>query len=73
MDVGRRRKLCQKASPNATALPGGTGRVAAAELVGNQCGACRVELDRVAFNAARAAPVDTVVRCENCGAILVRN
>jgi predicted nucleic acid-binding Zn-ribbon protein len=51
----------------------GTGRVAAAELIGNQCGACRVELDRVAFNAARAAPVDTVVRCENCGAILVRN
>ena len=51
----------------------GTGRVAAAELVGNQCGACRVELDRVAFNATRAAPVDTVVRCENCGAILVRN
>ena len=51
----------------------GTGRVAAAELVGNQCGACRVELDRVAFNAARAAPVDAVVRCENCGAILIRN
>lgn len=51
----------------------GTGRVAAAELTGNQCGACRVELDRVAFSATRSAPVDTVVRCENCGAILVRN
>lgn len=51
----------------------GTGRVAAAELTGNQCGACRVELDRVAFNAARAAAPDVVVRCENCGAILIRN
>jgi predicted nucleic acid-binding Zn-ribbon protein len=51
----------------------GSGRVAAAELRGNQCGACRVELDRVAFNAAKSAPPDAVVRCEECGAILIRN
>ena len=51
----------------------GQGKVAAAELIGGQCGACRVQLDVSAVNTARSAPVDMVVRCDDCGAILVRN
>ncbi len=49
------------------------GKVAAAEMIGGQCGSCRVQLDVVAVNAARSAPVDAVVRCDECGAILIRN
>lgn len=47
----------------------GTG---AAALVARQCRACRLELDRTALAALRDAPADAVVRCEECGVILVR-
>jgi uncharacterized protein len=47
----------------------GTG---AGELVGNRCGACRLEIDRSELGRVTAAPADEVVRCEQCGAILVR-
>ncbi|WP_111765226.1 zinc ribbon domain-containing protein [Nakamurella deserti] len=48
------------------------GRVAAGELLGGRCGACRMEIDRTALGELKAAPVDAVVRCPECGAILVR-
>jgi len=47
----------------------GTG---AALLVSRRCQACRLELDRTAIAELRAAAADAVVRCEECGAILVR-
>jgi len=47
----------------------GTG---AAALVQRRCQACRLELDRTALAALRAAPPDEVVYCEECGVILVR-
>lgn len=49
------------------------GRVAAALLVGGQCQACRLTLDSVALQEIRTADPDEVVRCTECGAILVRN
>ncbi|KAA5826507.1 C4-type zinc ribbon domain-containing protein [Saccharopolyspora hirsuta] len=48
------------------------GGVAAGLLQGARCGACRIELDRTALNEVREAADDDVVRCEECGAILVR-
>lgn len=48
------------------------GRVAAALLVGGQCQACRLTLDSVALQEIRTADPDEVVRCTECGAILVR-
>jgi len=48
---------------------GGTG---AALLRERRCGACRLELDRTAMAALRAAPPDEVVHCEECGTVLVR-
>lgn len=47
----------------------GTG---AALLRERRCGACRLELDRTALSALRAAPADAVVHCEECGTVLVR-
>ncbi|GAA4877574.1 zinc ribbon domain-containing protein [Saccharopolyspora cebuensis] len=46
--------------------------VGAGLLQGARCGACRLELDRSALNDVREAAPDDVVRCEECGAILVR-
>lgn len=50
-----------------------TGQVAAAQLAGARCGACRIEIDRTALAEIRSAPVDEVVRCSECGAILIRS
>src|SRR5262249_13617190 len=47
----------------------GTG---AALLRARRCGACRLELDRTAIANIRGAAPEEVVRCEECGAILVR-
>jgi uncharacterized protein len=46
--------------------------VGAGRLQGSRCGACRIELDRSALKEVREAAADDVVRCEECGAILVR-
>ena len=46
--------------------------VGAGPLQGNRCGACRIELDRSALAEVRDAAADDVVRCEECGAIMVR-
>ena len=48
------------------------GKVAAGELLGGRCGACRIEIDRIALAELKAAPIEAVVRCPECGAILVR-
>jgi predicted nucleic acid-binding Zn-ribbon protein len=48
------------------------GKVAAGELAGGRCGACRIEIDRIALAEIKAAPIDAIVRCPECGAILVR-
>jgi uncharacterized protein len=47
----------------------GTG---AALLRARRCGACNMELDRTAIGHIRDAAPDEVVRCDECGAILVR-
>jgi predicted nucleic acid-binding Zn-ribbon protein len=47
----------------------GTG---AALLREGRCGACRLELDRTAIGHLREASPDEVVRCEECGVVLVR-
>ena len=44
----------------------------AGELVGARCGACRMEMDRSEVRDIAAAAPDEVVRCEQCGAIVVR-
>jgi predicted nucleic acid-binding Zn-ribbon protein len=48
-----------------------SGRGAAA-LRGRQCQGCRMELNPVDLDAIRSAPPEQVVRCEECGRILVR-
>jgi uncharacterized protein len=50
-----------------------SGKVGAARLAGSRCEGCRMDLDRVALAEIHAAGVDTVVRCPECGAILVRS
>ena len=47
----------------------GTG---AALLRERRCGACRLELDRTAIGRLRDAAPDEVLRCEECGVVLVR-
>ncbi|MGH3822330.1 MAG: zinc ribbon domain-containing protein [Pseudonocardiaceae bacterium] len=47
----------------------GTG---AALLREGRCGACQLELDRTAIGHLREASPDEVVRCEECGVVLVR-
>ena len=49
-----------------------SGKVAAAELRGGRCEACRIDLDTFEVSALRSAPSDDVLRCSECGAILVR-
>nr|WP_228046477.1 C4-type zinc ribbon domain-containing protein [Saccharopolyspora sp. HNM0983] len=46
--------------------------VGAGALQGSRCEACRLELDRAALVEVREAAADDVVRCAECGAILVR-
>lgn len=46
--------------------------VGAALLQQRRCQACRLELDRTAISALRAAAPDELVHCEECGVILVR-
>lgn len=44
----------------------------AAALVQRRCGGCRLELNAVELSRYRSAPEDDVLRCEECGRILVR-
>lgn len=47
----------------------GTG---AAVLRQRRCGACQLELDRTAVGRLREAAPDEILRCEECGVVLVR-
>jgi predicted nucleic acid-binding Zn-ribbon protein len=51
----------------------GAGKVAAAALQGERCGACGMSLDRASLEDMRSAAADVVSRCPECGALLVRN
>jgi predicted nucleic acid-binding Zn-ribbon protein len=46
--------------------------IAAARLVNGTCTACRLKLSAVDLDRIRREPADAMVRCEACGAILVR-
>ncbi|GAA1035237.1 MULTISPECIES: zinc ribbon domain-containing protein [Amycolatopsis] len=46
--------------------------IGAALLRARRCGACQLELDRNTISEIKAAAEDSVVQCDNCGAILVR-
>lgn len=46
--------------------------VGAGLLQGRRCGACRIELDRGELARVSAAADDDVLRCPECGAILLR-
>jgi predicted nucleic acid-binding Zn-ribbon protein len=46
--------------------------IGAALLRARRCGACRIELDRHAIAEIKEAAADEVLRCEECGAIMVR-
>ncbi|AQA04783.1 hypothetical protein BVC93_22845 [Mycobacterium sp. MS1601] len=48
------------------------GGVGAGVLQGRRCGACRIEIDRGESARIAAAAEDDVVRCPECGAILLR-
>ncbi|MEI6252881.1 MAG: C4-type zinc ribbon domain-containing protein [Mycobacteriaceae bacterium] len=50
----------------------GTSGIGAGRLLGGRCGACRIELDRGELARISAAPEDEVLRCQECGAILLR-
>lgn len=44
----------------------------AGQLLGRRCGACRLEIDQGELSRISAAAEDDVVRCPECGAILLR-
>lgn len=46
--------------------------IGAGRLLGGRCGACRIELDRGELARISAAAEDEVLRCDECGAILLR-
>jgi predicted nucleic acid-binding Zn-ribbon protein len=46
--------------------------IGAAELRQRRCGGCHIELNQVDLNRFTQAPADEVLRCEECGRILVR-
>jgi predicted nucleic acid-binding Zn-ribbon protein len=51
----------------------GSGKVAAAAVLGDRCGGCGMSLDRASMEDIRSAAADVVPRCPECGALLVRN
>jgi predicted nucleic acid-binding Zn-ribbon protein len=48
------------------------GGAGAGRLQGRRCGACRIEIDRGELARISAAAADEVLRCPECGAILLR-
>ncbi|GAA1253491.1 C4-type zinc ribbon domain-containing protein [Janibacter melonis] len=49
-----------------------SGGLGAAALRARRCGGCQLELNPVELNRMAAAPEDEVLRCEECGRIVVR-
>ncbi len=46
--------------------------IAVAELTGNQCGGCRLELPPLEVAQLLGAAPEDVITCDECGCILVR-
>jgi uncharacterized protein len=73
--VSRREELAAALDPELVALyerqraGGGAG---AGPLQGRRCGACRIEIDRGELSRISVAADDDVLRCPECGAILLR-
>jgi uncharacterized protein len=73
--AARREELTAGLDPDLIALyerqraGGGPG---AGPLQGRRCGACRIEIDRGELARISAAAEDDVLRCPECGAILLR-
>lgn len=73
--VSRREEIAAELAPDLLALyerqrsGGGPG---AGLLQGGRCGACRIEIDRGELARISAAADDEVLRCPECGAILLR-
>jgi predicted nucleic acid-binding Zn-ribbon protein len=73
--LSRRDELVAGLDPDLVALyerqrtGGGAG---AGLLQGDRCGACRIEIDRGELARISAAAEDDVLRCPECGAILLR-
>jgi hypothetical protein len=73
--ASRREELATALDPELVALyerqraGGGAG---AGPLQGRRCGACRIEIDRGELSRISAAADDDVLRCPECGAILLR-
>jgi predicted nucleic acid-binding Zn-ribbon protein len=73
--VSRRDELTAGLDPDLVSLyerqrsRGGPG---AGRLQGRRCGACRIEIDRGEMARITAAADDEVLRCPECGAILLR-
>jgi uncharacterized protein len=71
----QREELCATLDPALSALyerqraGGGPG---AGPLQGHRCGACRIEIGRGELARISAAAEDEVIRCPECGAILLR-
>ncbi len=73
--VERRRTVAADAAPELLAVydrQQSHGKPGAGLLRQGRCGACRMELDRGTLAQIAAADDDAVVRCEECGALLVR-
>lgn len=73
--AARRSTLAAEIAPELLAVyskQSAGGRVGAGLLRAKRCGACRMELDRGTLASIAAKAPDVVVRCEECGAILVR-
>ncbi|MCV7401096.1 zinc ribbon domain-containing protein [Mycobacterium fragae] len=75
LHMSRREELTAALDPELVALyerqraGGGPG---AGPLQGRRCGACRIEIDRGELSRISAAADDDVLRCPECGAILLR-
>ena len=65
----RRAQVSETVAPELASL---YERVGAGALQGRRCGACRIEIDRGELSRIAAAPEDDVLRCPECGAILLR-
>lgn len=74
-NLSRREELVAGLNPELVALyerlraRGGAG---AGALQGRRCGACRIEIDKGELARISAADDDEVLRCPECGAILLR-
>ena len=67
--LARRTEIRESVDPELASL---YERVGAGPLQGRRCGACRIEIDRGELSRIAAAADDDVLRCPECGAILLR-